>query len=245
MTPSLSDLLPVITATWPSETSFACGPFRIARNTGGGNRVRAARLLDPAARGDAVDPAEIDAAEAAMADLAQPLLFMVLDGQRDLDAALDRRGYEIKDRTLALCMPTGALAAPPPPVTCFEAWPPLGIQEEVWAKGGIGAERLAVMARASGPKISLFGRSSDKPAGSAFVGVCGDIAMLHALEVLPGARRSGLASHIMRAAAHWAQDQGATLLSVLVTEQNRPGRALYASLGFQAVGSYWYRMKPV
>jgi len=245
MTPSLSDLLPVIAATWPSEASFACGPFRIARNTGGGNRVRAARLRDPVARGDAVDVRAIDAAERAMADLAQPVLFMVPDGQGDLDAALDRRGYQIKDHTLALCIATGALAAPPPPVTCFEVWPPLGIQEEIWAKGGIGAERLAVMARASGPKISLFGRINDKPAGSAFVGVCGDIAMLHALEVLAGARRSGLATHMMQAAAHWAQDQGAAQLSVLVTEQNRPARALYASLGFQAVGSYWYRMKPV
>ena len=65
--------------------------------------------------------------------------------------------------------------------------------------------------------------------------------MLHVLEILPSARRNGLAAIMMRAAADWAQRQGATGFSVLVTRENTPARALYASLGFEPVGHYHYR----
>jgi len=100
-----------------------------------------------------------------------------------------------------------------------------------------------VMDRAATPKTSIFGRISDKPAGSAFIGIHGDIAMLHALEVARAFRRQGLAAVMMRKAADWAVNQGAAWLSVLVTQQNDGAQRLYASLGLKAVGHYHYREK--
>jgi GNAT superfamily N-acetyltransferase len=98
------------------------------------------------------------------------------------------------------------------------------------------------MQRVTGPRISLFGRINNHPAATAFVALQGDIAMLHALEVVDVARRQGLAGHVMRAAGQWALGQGARHFSVLVTRENLPAQGLYTSLGFQPVGHYHYRV---
>jgi GNAT superfamily N-acetyltransferase len=77
----------------------------------------------------------------------------------------------------------------------------------------------------------------------AFVAIHGQTAMLHALEVAPDRRRLGVASNILRASARWAQDNGAGTLSLVVTTANAGARALYASLGLQAMGQYHYRQR--
>lgn len=244
MTVGMAELAPVIAATWPPEQVHAHDPFLIFQAHGGGSRVRAARLADTRGEGAGVSRNQVATAMRAMTDLGQDPLFMVLNTQGALDVTLDGMDLTIKDPTQALTMPTAELAAAPPPVTCFEAWPPLAVQEEIWRLDDIGPDRLAIMARAEGPKISLFGRAGDKPAGTAFVACHGDIAMLHALVVAPAARRQGLAGHMMRAAGDWAQRIGATTFCVLVTQQNIAARGLYTSLGFQPVGHYHYRKQP-
>ncbi|MDG3041541.1 GNAT family N-acetyltransferase [Roseicyclus marinus] len=235
----IADLMPVITATWPAAEARQVGPFMVQAGGGGGQRVSAARLADPATT-DTTE-AEIDAAIAALEGFGQPPLFQVPGHQTGLDARLAARGLTPRDTTHAMVMPCADLAAPPPPVTCFATWPPLAIQTEIWAAGGIGPARLAVMERVTGPRMSFFGRANDKPAGTAFVAIHHGIAMLHALEIAPAHRRKGLAAKMMRAAADWAKGEGADTMAVLVTGENRPAQGLYASLGFQAVGQYHYR----
>jgi len=234
-----ADLAPVVAATWPPASTRPAGPFTVPDGAGGGQRVSAARLTNPAAT-DATE-GEIDAAIAALSDIGQPPLFMVLGHQTALDARLSARGFALRDLTAAMTIPSADLAAPPPPVTCFATWPPLAIQAEIWAAGGIGPARLAVMERATGPKMSFFGRITDKPAGTAFAAIHDGVAMLHALEILPAHRRKGLGLTMMRAAADWAQGEGAATFAILVTEENLPAQGLYSSLGFQGVGQYHYR----
>ncbi|PWK61661.1 GNAT family N-acetyltransferase [Roseicyclus mahoneyensis] len=235
----LVDLAPVIAATWPPAAVRTIGPFTVPTGAGGGQRVSAARLTDP----DATDAseAEIDAALAAQADQGQAPLVMVQDHQTALDVRLSARRFAIRDTTHAMIAPTATLAAHPPPVTCFATWPPLAIQTEIWAAAGVGPGRLAVMDRATGRKMSFFGRVDDKPAGTAFVAIHDGIAMLHALEIAPAQRRKGLGQIMMRAAADWAQAEGAARFAILVTGENQPALGLYASLGFEAVGTYHYR----
>ena len=67
--------------------------------------------------------------------------------------------------------------------------------------------------------------------------------MIHALEVLPHQRRQGVAGRIMRAAAIWAEEQGAHTISLIVTQANAGAGALYASLGMSLVGQYHYRIQ--
>lgn len=236
MTPGAAYAL--IEATWPPVAVADVGPFVIRAGAGGGSRVSAATASGPVRADD------LPLAEAAMAALGQPKLFMIRGGEAAFDALLAEAGYQVMDPVVVLAAPVTLLASKrPPPVSTFEVWPPLAIQAEIWAAGGIGPERLAVMDRAEGPKTSILGRAEDTPAGCAFVALHGAAAMLHAMEVAPPHRRRGLGGHMLRAAAFWAQAQGAETLALLVTEANAPARALYASLGMEPVGQYHYRIK--
>lgn len=128
-------------------------------------------------------------------------------------------------------------------MAAFAHWPPLAICREIWLEAGIGPARVDVMERVVGAKCCILSRTNDKPTGAAFVAMHRNTAMLHALEVRPEARRQGSAHNILRASANWAQSEGATHFSLVVTEANAPARSLYASLGMEVVGHYHYRQK--
>lgn len=235
MTPEA--LIATLEATWPAAGVIDCGPFRLRRGAGGGQRVSAATALGPA------DGAQIAAAEAAMRDLGQAPLFMLRPGEEALDAALAARGYRINDPVIGLAAPVATVAAPVSGMAAFAHWPPLAITADIWAEAGIGPARLAVMGRVAGPHTAILARAADRPVGAAFVALHQGAAMLHALEVRPGARRAGSGRRLVQAAANWAQGAGAQWLSLVVTEANAPARALYAALGFAPVTRYHYRLK--
>jgi GNAT superfamily N-acetyltransferase len=234
MTPAR--LAEVMEATWPPAQAVRVGPWTVRNGAGGGKRVSATTANGAWSHDD------LPLAEAAMAAQGQPALFAIRDGETELDAALAARGYRIVDPVVAYACAAASLA-PPPVMTTFPHWPPLAITRDLWAEGGVGPARLAVMDRVAGPKAAILCRLVDRPCGVAFVALSGSIAMLHALEVNPGFRRQGSAHHILQAAAHWALDQGADTLSLAVTVANDPARALYASLRMQGVGQYHYRQK--
>ncbi|NCV12823.1 MAG: GNAT family N-acetyltransferase, partial [Rhodobacteraceae bacterium] len=51
------------------------------------------------------------------------------------------------------------------------------------------------------------------------------------------------ASWLMKQAAFWAAEQGASRLNVACTKANMAANALYRSIGMKVVGEYHYRMK--
>ena len=229
----------LIDATWPAAGVRTVGPWIIRQGQGGGSRVSAATAKS-SVRAD-----ERLVAEQAMQDMDQSPIFMIRPGDEALDAQLAAAGYVIKDPVTAYAAPLAGLAALDLPAkTAFLAWPPLAIQAEIWAAGGIGPARLAIMDRVIGPKVSFLGRVGDQAAGCAFVARHGPNAMLHALEVLPAHRRQGLGRHMLIASARWAQAQGAQSLSLVVTRANVAASALYISLGMGVVGQYHYRVRP-
>jgi len=228
----------VVEATWPCLRKDRLGPITLRVGGGGGSRVSAATAEA------ALSDAQIAEAETAMVALNQPRLFMVRDGQDELDAQLDRLGYEVMDPVvLWTCPPTVLTDVEIPRVTTFCTWPPLAIQREIWQAGGIGPERQAIMERAEVAKTSLLGRWNDKPAGTAYVAIHADVAMLHALEILSHQRRKGMGVWLMRQAARWAEAEGARELVVLCTRANTGANALYARLGMTQAGGYHYRIK--
>ena len=236
MTPDL--LSAVMEATWPAAASHRTGPWRVRDGQGGGKRVSATTAEAPWRDED------IPLAEAAMQTLGQPNLFLIR-GQDDLlDQALQSRGYRVVDPVVAYAAPAAALADPPAPhMAGFPHWPPLAICTQLWAEGGIGPARIAVMDRATGPKCAILARQNDRPTGVAFVAVHQKVAMLHALEVTANARRQGSAHNILRCAGAWALENGAETLALVVTVANGPARALYASLQMGIVGHYHYRQR--
>ncbi len=64
--------------------------------------------------------------------------------------------------------------------------------------------------------------------------------MLHALEVLPGFRRIGCATNLIRGAATWAMARGADTFMALTTRANTGAQALFASLGMQPVEQFHF-----
>lgn len=235
----LAKLYEVIDHTWPAAAYVSSGPWVLRDGQGGGKRVSAATADGP------VTESDIALAESGLAAMGQPPLFMIRKGQDDLDRLLDQRGFAVIDPVVGYACPTEMLCdIPMPRVTVLEVWEPLAIMREIWATGGIGPARLAVMDRAEGPKVALLGRFADKPAGVAFVAIHDGVAMLHALEILPHQRRQGMGVWFMRAAALWAQKHGAHTLSVICVRDNIGANALYTSLGMQPVGQYHYRYLP-
>lgn len=227
-------LLEALEATWPAAAIHRAGGFLIREGKGGGKRVSAAT---PGA-----GPLDIDTAIGAMRALGQTPLFMLRGMDTALDADLEARGFAIVDPVNLYAAPVDLIAAEVPRVTVFDVWEPLAISAEIWAEAGIGPARLAVMHRVAGPRTALLSRLGQMPAGTAFVACDREVAMIHALEVRPEARRKGIAGQMMRHAANWAGRHGATHLALAVTQANAGANALYSSLGMQVVGQYHYRM---
>ncbi|WP_417597760.1 GNAT family N-acetyltransferase [Pararhodobacter oceanensis] len=228
---SLARLFDALDATWPPVTQQACGPFELRDGGGGGARVSATVL-----RG-AFDAEALDAAEV----LTPARLFQLRGGQETLDKALKARGYRIKDPTVIYAAPVAEIAQKPRPVSLLAAWPPLAMQRQVWADGDIGEARVAVMERACDPKQGFIARYHNRVAGAAFAAIHDEIAMMHALLVETGFRQQGVARYMVRGMAHWAQEQGARVFALAVTEENTAARNLYRALGMIEAGRYHYR----
>ena len=240
MSLSADQAFAALEATWPAAEVEATGPWLIRTGLGGGKRVSAASVMG------AFDVSDLEQAEAAMQALGQPHLFALRPGDEALDKALAARGYGIVDPTLIHAIEVGELTTEPlPRVAAFQIWRPLAIINDIWVQGGIGPARQAVMQRANGAKTAILARHSDQPAGAAFVAIHENVAMIHAIEVVGDLRRQGVGRNILRAAAFWAQDHGATHLALAVTRANAGANALYASVGFTLVGHYHYRIKDV
>ena len=221
--------LAALEATWPPAATRRAGPWRLRDGAGGGKRVSAATAESP-----------VGAADLALTDG----LVMLRPGEDAVDAVCADAGWEIVDPTVLMAGDAAALAGSAATAGVYDADAPLAAQVEVWAGGGIGPARLAVMDRVAGPKSFLVGRLGDRVAGAAFVAMDGDVAMLHALEVRPDARRRGLGAQLTAGAADWAAARGARALTLAVTRANAGARALYAAAGMTEVGAYHYRRAP-
>ena len=232
------DILTALDATWPAAARQSIGPWIIRDGQEGGKRVSAATPNSD------WTPADIQTAEATMRDLGQTPLFMIIDQDHDLDHALADTGYDIVDPVNIYSTSVDTLTIErPPKVSMFSVWPPLAIEIDMWAEGGISDARVNVMKRVQGPKTSILARWNDHPAGVGFAAVHGKDAFVHAVEICAAQRQQGVASWLMKQAAFWAAEQGASRLNVACTKANVAANALYRSIGMKVVGEYHYRMK--
>ena len=175
----------------------------------------------------------------------QQPLFRLTAGDAALDRELAARGYRVMDPVVLYAAPVAALAGEASHLAAVyrvEGRP--AILEEIWRAGGIGPGRWAVMERVRLPNTRLLSRADDIPCGAAFVAVDGEVAMIHAIEVLARLRRKGAARLLMEGAARFAAEHGAEWLALAVTEANVPARGLYARLGMVEAGGYHYRIAP-
>ena len=236
--PSTHKLFLALDETWPPARFAKHPPWLLREGAGGGQRVSAATAMAE------VGESDIASAEAGMRALGQHPLFMLRPGEDALDEWLEARGYEIVDPVSIYVRPLTQFTLAANDVEIRTGWPPDADTLDLWAGGGIGPARIAVMTRVRGPKTALVVTDGTTCSGVAFVAISNRIAMLHALEVAPSARRLGFGTRLMHAAAHWATANRATWLSLMVTRANAPANALYRGLGMAEVGAYHYRRAP-
>lgn len=179
-----------------------------------------------------------------MRDLGQTPLFMTTDQDQNLDHTLADAGYDMVDPVNIYSTSVDTLTTErPPKVSMFSVWPPLAIEIDMWAEGGISDARVNVMKRVQDPKTSILARWNDHPAGVGFAATHGRDAFVHAVEIRTQQRQQGVASWLMKHAAFWAAEQGASRLNIACTKSNVAANALYRSIGMKVVGEYHYRMK--
>lgn len=233
--PTADQLFAALDATWPAAATTKVDGWLLRDGAGGGKRVSAASRLAPGA--------EISTAVEAMRAMGQRPMFQVRGEEADLDAALEVTGHRRVDPVWLYAAPVGGLIdGESEQSRIYRGQFAVAAMQEIWAKGGIGPARLAVMERAAAPKSWLMTRIDDRPAGVAFVSVSGDIAMVHAIEVARGYRRQGAARALMSGAATFAADSGANWLALAVTKANFAANSLYRSLGMEVVAGYHYRV---
>ena len=227
---------------WPHRREAVIDGWRVRLSGGGSKRANSVQTL----RWSGADAeAAIDQAEGLYRADCQPAIFQVVDISRpdDLDARLERRGYQVVDRTLLMTRRVAgggvssgvAMRFDSPPSSWFDVYLSTVTPDR-------RATAPAIVAGLPDPKC-FFVADFDMTASAVGLGVAeGRYAGVECMATLAEARRSGGARRVMRELEDWAAEQGAKTLWLQVVEANTPARRLYESLGFEAQGMYWYRV---
>lgn len=228
-------------AAWPALSEQAHAGWRLRTARGYTKRANSANA-GPSAQ--PLDAQDLERIEAHYARHALPTIFRLTapGPQPDLDAVLDRRGYERVDPSLVLWRPLQARAGASAASTL--AWPDwLEAFQSISGKLGPGqATHLAMLQAIDGPCAPAVWPAQAPR--------CAGLAVLHQgwaglfdVATAPDARRQGLARALCQQLLDWAAAQGAHHAYLQVVEANAAARALYAQLGFVTAYRYWYRVK--
>ncbi|WP_064743932.1 GNAT family N-acetyltransferase [Actinomadura oligospora] len=201
-----------------------------------GGVTKRANSVWPAVPVDDPDAA-VDAAERFYADRGLPSVFSLSDDP-ELDALLERRGYELVDPTLLMSRGLPG-AAPAEGVEIADE--PSGAWVDTWwsvdgryADQGPAARTIITGVRAD---YATFGAGVGRGVPQ------GDWYGIYCMAVRPEARRRGVARQVLRALLHKGAAGGASRAYLCVTEKNLAAQALYAAEGFEVAGRYHYRVR--
>jgi ribosomal protein S18 acetylase RimI-like enzyme len=251
---------------WPAPVQDRLGAWvlRAADNwTGRGNSALA--VGDP----DRPIEAAIDAVEQWYADRGQRALINApMPLAAPVNAALDARGWTTWPLTLVQTAPLTALLAPPeqpegeqpedeqtedeqpegelPDVELHSAPTDAWLAMVAQHKGELPGSALQVL---TGVPLVRFAHVYDEAGGLLAVarGTVTGPDRWHGVtlvQVAPGARRRGLARHVMRGLSTWAAREGATRAFLQVEQRNTAAVALYGRIGFHTHHTYFTRQAP-
>jgi GNAT superfamily N-acetyltransferase len=237
-------------AGWPAPVQARLGGWilRAAQNwTGRANSALA--VGDP----DRPLEAAIDAVVNWYADHGQPpLINAPMPLAAPVNAALDERGWTARPLTLMQTAPLTAILQATPARTDL---PPVELPDspaDDWY--AMVAEHKGTLPEAAarvltGVPTAVFAQVRDAD-GDLLAVARGAVTGpdrwlgLALLQTAPAARRQGLAGHVTRALARWAQQHGATRAYLQVEERNTPAVTLYGRLGFTTHHTYLTRVAP-
>lgn len=169
----------------------------------------------------------------------------------DLDRALVAREYRLDTPTLVLTAATREVQVATTPPHDPRATPGVRVDDEpdeawlgVYHYRGRSLPPVARRLLMSAP-AQAFASARDAAGRTVAVGRAASSrgwTGITAMEVVPEARRQGLARQVLRALADWADTRGDPCLYLQVAVGNDPARALYDSVGFGAHHGYHYRV---
>jgi N-acetylglutamate synthase len=163
----------------------------------------------------------------------------------DLDAELARRGWSRNGPTDTLVADVDAVLRRTKPGAVELSGRPDPGWVAAWAmceeRPDADEHARVVLARIE-PATAYARTADDLGVGLA---VCeGGWAGLFCVATAAGARRRGIAGHVVHALARWAAGHGARGLYLQVEAENAPAQALYARAGFRRAHGYHYRVAP-
>ncbi|MFG2012656.1 GNAT family N-acetyltransferase [Micromonospora sp. NPDC048868] len=234
---------------WPAAVRGRLGDWRLRAADGWTGRANSALPVgDP----DRPLPAALDAVERWYADLGRPpMVNTPLPLAAPVGAELDARGWVGRPPVLVQTVP---LAGLPPAAPERAGAPPVELTAEPsddWLtvaagrKGGLPDAARHVLTAVDQVRFAhVYADGTLLAIGRGTVTGQGRWLGLSLIEVLPEARRQGLAGRIIRALADWGAATGASRAFLQVEQRNTPAVTLYRALGFTTHHTYLTRTPP-
>jgi GNAT superfamily N-acetyltransferase len=232
---------------WPAPTTGRLGEWRLRAAQGWTGRANSALPAgDPGLPlGEAIDAVTGWYATHGL----NPMINVPLPFAARLDATLAARGWPHRPPTLVQTagLPELAAATPAraglPAVRLSEAPSPAWLALAAGRKGGLPAAARHVLTAVRRLRFAEVYAGGDLLAIARGT-VTSNWFGVSLIEVVPEARRRGLARHVVGALARWAGEEGATRAYLQVEERNTAALGLYARLGFTAHHRYLTRYAP-
>ncbi|MCB1508208.1 MAG: GNAT family N-acetyltransferase [Hyphomicrobiaceae bacterium] len=239
-------------ATWPALDQKTLGSWRLGAAEGVTGRSNSVTVLgDDDLDGKALSE-RLDAVEAfyAARALASVVRVTALTPPALIDA-LRARGYRPEDasRVLVGTLPADRIrleeARAKGWVIEDEAGEPFFSAADGTGSRTSGHRRVleALLAKVGGAKAFISRHDEKGPLAGAYVAVHGAMLTLYNVATAERARRTGLASQMMRIAAGFGADAGADTLFLFVAAGNDPALTLYRRFGASQVYTYAYWRK--
>ncbi|MCW3841393.1 GNAT family N-acetyltransferase [Micromonospora yasonensis] len=234
---------------WPAPVRGRLGDWLLRGADGWTGRANSALPVgDP----DRPLPAALDAVERWYADHGQPAMVNTpLPLAAPVGAELDARGWTARPPVLVQTVPLAALPPAPagsvdqPPVELAAAPTDDWLAIAAGRKGSLSdAARHVLTAVAKIRFATVYADGRLVAVGRGTVTGQGRWLGLTLIEVVPEARRQGLAGRVIRSLVDWGRAEGATHAFLQVEQHNAPAVALYRGLGFTTHHTYLTRVAP-
>ncbi|MGN9812129.1 GNAT family N-acetyltransferase [Micromonospora sp. BQ11] len=237
---------------WPAAVRGRLGDWLLRSAAGWSGRANSALPVgDP----DRPLPAAVDAIESWYAERGQPAMVNTpLPLAAPVGAELDARGWDTRPPVLVQTVPLSAIPPAVEPHTVGAGSPPIELAtapSEDWLaiaagrKGGLPDAARHVLTAVDRVRFAqVYADGTLVAIGRGTVTGEGRWLGLSLIEVVPEARRQGLAGRVVRGLAAWGAAEGASHAFLQVEQRNSPAVTLYRALGFTTHHTYLTRVAP-